>query len=76
MDLESKIVDAIHVHFTDDSSLVVAGPNASYIWLHLKNISDLIPLLYRSTGTYNDRNMSIPISALLERGAEVEPRTR
>jgi hypothetical protein len=76
MDLESKIPDKLEVHFTDGSAITLTGYNLAYIWLHLKAASDLIPLLYRSNASYSDEKMTIPVSALLEQGAEVEPRTR
>lgn len=74
-DLESKTPLLIEVHFSDDSSVRISGWDAAYIWLHLKNSTDLIPLFYRSKGTYTDGQMSIPISMLLEEKTD-EPITR
>ena len=75
MDLESKRPLQISVQFTDESSIEITGWNAEYIWLHLKNSTDLIPLLYRSKGTYSEKGLSIPIAALLEENYG-EPITR
>lgn len=75
-DLESKIPELITIKFNDGSTIEIKDWWASYIWLHLKNSSDLIPLLYRSTGIYSDTDVSFPISALLEQGTDYEPRTR
>jgi hypothetical protein len=74
-DLESKSPSSISVQFTDGSSVLVEGYSASYIWLHLRNSSDLLPLLYRSNGTYREDGLTIPIKALLEENYG-EPLTR
>lgn len=74
-DLESKSPNSIVVQFTDGSSVSVDGYSAAYIWLHLRNATDLLPLLYRSNGQYKEEGLSIPIHALLEENY-VEPLTR
>ena len=74
-DLESKSPNNISVQFTDGSSISLDGYGAAYLWLHLKNSTDLLPLLYRSSGQYREAGLSIPISALLQENYG-EPLTR
>jgi hypothetical protein len=66
MDLESKTPNNMTVRFTDGSEISVGDYDIAYIWFHLKAASDLIPLLYRSGGTYSEGNLSLPIKTLYE----------
>jgi len=75
MDLESKVPDQISVQFTDGSRILIQDYDAQYLWLHLKNSSDLLPLLYRGRGTYSEGKLTMPIKNLLEENY-AEPLTR